>query len=149
MNIYNPPTASQVIGLGTAALKNIGTSGSTVPVCNGAAVTWAAGADFAGNITARADINVWGSTGIPSLNISANTASGGGYLAALGTGDQTIRLVPLNSGGVQAEGAFAATSSRVGSFRIDQAAAAGALVQSHSITISANGTDYKLLATPA
>jgi hypothetical protein len=37
--------------LGTAATKIIGTSGDAVPVLNGAATTWAAGATFGGNLS--------------------------------------------------------------------------------------------------
>ena len=150
MNIYNPPTASQVIGLGTAALKNIGTSGSTVPVCNGAAVTWAAGADFAGNVTARGDVNVWGGNAALAGGITSNSGGGGLYMYANGT-DQNIRIVPSGTGNAQVVGAtgLAAARARLDALRIDQAAAAGAVVQTHTITISANGVDYKLLAVAA
>jgi hypothetical protein len=40
------------LGLGSAALKNTGTSGDAVPVLNGAATTWAAGATFGGTVVA-------------------------------------------------------------------------------------------------
>lgn len=43
-------------GLGTAAVKNTGTSGDAVPVLNGAATTWAAGAAFGGALTSTVSI---------------------------------------------------------------------------------------------
>lgn len=42
--------ARTTLGLGTAAVKNTGTSGDAVPVLNGAAATWAAGATFGGDL---------------------------------------------------------------------------------------------------
>lgn len=43
-------TARSTLGLGTAAVKNTGTSGDAVPILNGAATTWAAGATFGGDL---------------------------------------------------------------------------------------------------
>lgn len=59
-------TQRTTLGLGTAAVKNAGTSGDTVPVCNGAAVTWAAGATFGGKLTLPT--SAWGLAGADGVD---------------------------------------------------------------------------------
>jgi hypothetical protein len=69
------------LGLGTAAVKNTGTSGDAVPVLNGGATTWAAGADFGGIVASN---NAYRSTG---FSVGAGWAGPGyemGYSAGLG-----------------------------------------------------------------
>jgi hypothetical protein len=69
------------LGLGTAAVKNTGTSGDAVPVLNGGATTWAAGADFGGII---ASTNAYRSTG---FSVGAGWTGAGfemGYSSGLG-----------------------------------------------------------------
>lgn len=49
------------LGLGTAAVKNTGTSGDAVPVLNGAATTWANGASFGGVVGTTGILETGGS----------------------------------------------------------------------------------------
>jgi hypothetical protein len=83
------------LSLGSAAQKNTGTSGDAVPVLNGAAVTWAAGATFGGAILLPA-----GSNAAPALAGSADIDTGlvfaGADVLGFATGGQ--RRVTLNGG---------------------------------------------------
>ena len=81
------------LGLGTAAVKNTGVSGDAVPVLNGAAATWGAGASFGGivNTTGLKDAGGYvarfegtGGSGAPTgstgVGFELFTSSGTGYL---------------------------------------------------------------------
>ena len=48
------------LGLGSAATKSVGTSGDAVPVLNGAAASWAAGASFGGSLTIAGNASATG-----------------------------------------------------------------------------------------
>lgn len=143
------------LGLGAAALKNIGTSGDAVPVLNGAATTWAAGATFGGAVsitgtlaaTGRADIaNTVRATGQSSPVSGSGVEmfySGGGYVAAydrtgaaylvLNLHGSTVNLGP-GSGAVSiTSSAFTCPSSTTASAaNVYQASSGSALLRSTS-----------------
>ena len=159
MQINNPQ--------GTAARYNTGTSGAVVPILNGAATTWGAGATFNGTVTGN---NVAAVTGI---YIGGGLAfSKSGDYNVLTDEDSVIKILIGPAGDpttylnnttyafrsldtlttfatINATGLDVLGLARCDNLRIDRAPVAGAVVQSHTITVNLNGTDYKLLCLPA
>ena len=79
--------------LGTASGKNVGTSGDTVPVADGAAVTWANGATFGGPVgigTAPSNpLHVHGTSGLTAIRLSDATNGLLGFPGASASGVMT------------------------------------------------------------
>jgi hypothetical protein len=81
------------LGLGGAAVKSIGTSGDAIPVLNGAATSWAAGASFggnlaiAGNATATGGVTVGGSLGGAASGLNLQYIGGTAYVSGYTGGD--------------------------------------------------------------
>lgn len=84
------PAQRTTLGLGTAALKSTGQSGDAVPILNGTATTWAAGATFGGSI----DLSAGSSFKIDNANVltaqltaindvAVTIATGAGLILAL------------------------------------------------------------------
>lgn len=100
--------------LGTAAVKNTGTSGDAVPVLNGAATTWANAPTFsAGDLTVSAGkALITGSSGDGTLTVSGP----GAVVSFNSTNSNNHKIVYRNAGtivgsaGATASGAFLADS---------------------------------------
>ena len=80
------------LGLGTAAVKNTGTSGDAVPILNGAATTWAAGATFGGVVRTTGILETGGSCARFESTAGPPTGSAGLGLEIIG-GDGSSSLI--------------------------------------------------------
>lgn len=105
------------LGLGTAAVKDTGQSGDALPVCNGPAVSWAAGANF-GNSSPTA-------TASPiSINLGGSYSSTAGRNLKVRLFDDGVTVVGIGVSADQLDYAANATgrhafwlgTSRIGSF---------------------------------
>lgn len=147
-------TARGTLGLGSAALKNIGTSGDAVPLLNGAATTWAAGATFGGNLSvtgrvlatqANAGDEVLSVTGVSgaALIIDIGGASFNvldGNTTRIRTGGGGTTIAEFTSGLVDVTGTL-----QCDALRIDAAPTAAAVAQTHHVPVNINGVVFKLL----
>lgn len=158
MMVFNPVTASQVVGLGTAAVKNTGTSGDAVPVLNGAATTWTNGATFGGNLSGTT-LRMGGS---PFASNDANynylyslNGTVAGYINdAVIYWDRDGHDFRSVSGGttfmsVNATGIDVTGLARCDTLRIDAAPTAETPPATHTAVINLNGTNYKFLCLAA
>lgn len=105
------------LGLGTAAIYPIGTSGTTVPLLN-SANTWAAAQTFSSTING----NTW-TPGTGTLNLTSKTLTISGSVTLAGSDGATLNY---GAGGTLGTGAFAsayilpaATSSTLGGVKPD------------------------------
>lgn len=158
MNIYNPPTASEVIGLGTAAVKNTGTSGDAVPVLNGAIATWAAGAVFgaaidvgAGNLTLTSNGTYFRGTLADGSTVTRYLGLTAGDLCLVGPFDTASESLINGGGGLATFGGSVDVGgeARCNSLRIDAAPSAETPSATHTAVINLNGTAYKFLCLAA
>jgi hypothetical protein len=102
--------ARATLGLGTAATRAVGQTGDAVPVCSGAAVSWANGANFAGDVTVSRS-----GTTAPRLTLVENGGPSGAYVisrlevrggAGIGRGPLTAFHLPSGVGVSTYGGAF-------------------------------------------
>lgn len=103
------PAARANLGLGSAATRDIGTSGDAVPLLGGGATTWAGGASFGGSVTVNGAIDATGNVTLLTNNsflyaknpggtlsrIAGFHVNGNVYLGSVDTIDPTV----LNNGG--------------------------------------------------
>lgn len=85
-DVASAPTARQNLGLGSAALKNTGTNGSSVPLLNGNNI-WSGNQNFAGGVT------ISGSIALGDFTFTGNTISVSGP-------NEDIKLDPSGTGAV-------------------------------------------------
>jgi hypothetical protein len=105
MPLYNPVTASSVSGLGTAAVKNTGTSGDAVPLLNATTNTFGSGG--AGGAVATVAINGGsGSNGGPLIRLNRDGVTTGyiGTDSSLNGGASNDMALHSVSGVVQLHG---------------------------------------------
>ena len=81
-------TASQIAGLGTAALKNTGTSGDTVPLCNSNPTIGDSSLTVGENLTTDNSLNVNGAAG-KNRAIYFNTGGSNRWLLVAGSGAES------------------------------------------------------------
>ena len=154
------------LGLGGAALKATGISGDAVPVLNGGAASWAAGATYGGALSA---LNLHGTvvvaTGAPDLaglpgghHARLLTSGGGAYFqgwdnsstvelptAILGSvvslrHDGTTRLITTATG-IDVTGEVRCDALRIDAAPVAQAGASA----THKLAVNLNGTIFHLL----
>ncbi len=160
-------TAVSTAALGTAAVKNTGTSGDAVPVLNGAATTWANGMTLsAGGFTVTD-----GAVNITRSGTGGHTITGQGVVLKVNSSNSNANLIELQQAGtirgyfganatgpmmadsganlklqVSSTGVDITGEARCDSFRIDVApTVAAAIVSTHKLAISCNGTNYFFL----
>lgn len=107
MPLYNPISAANVSGLGTAALKNTGTSGDAVPILNAAAATF--GTPSAGGGTTQLVVDGGGGTnGGPYFRFNKNAVTVGyvGVDSALNGGTSNDMVIYSTSQVVVSRGTF-------------------------------------------
>lgn len=146
------------LGLGTAAVKNIGTSGDAVPLLN-ASNLWSGTNLFVGGLAGsgsqpfRLNPSDFGS-GKPALIVEQAPTNGmrislydGSYAGALYFratnyvfASGTTAIFSISSTGHDVAG-----EARCDTLRIDASPTAAVVSQSHHVPININGTDYKLL----
>ncbi|HEY0115708.1 MAG TPA: hypothetical protein VGB54_08305 [Allosphingosinicella sp.] len=69
------------LGLGSAAVRPVGTSGDAVPVLNGGATSWSAGASFAGDVAVGGNATLGGASGGTHFINGRATITGGAFSA--------------------------------------------------------------------
>jgi hypothetical protein len=159
-----------VTGLLPIANTTTGTSGAAVPVLNGGATTWAAGAAFGGDLTSSgrvtgADVEASASAvdnvsgGVVRVTSTNGNAGARNWMAGASVnayGDLVIRVSNAKGGNpaTTANGTDVLSLAlgtvdvtgllRCDSFRIDQTPTAATPVPTHTFTISLNGTTYRI-----
>lgn len=109
------------LGLGTAAVKNTGTSGDAVPILNGGATTWDAGATFGGDVKATGAITAagtWAGAG-SGHQVWCDVDSGVGRFGSYDLGAGAYKPMLL------AASKYSLFLSSLGNYANDAAAAAG------------------------
>lgn len=115
-----PAQVRTTLALGTAAVKNTGVSGDTVPVLNGAATTWAAGATFGGFLDVASTIRATGdSTPASGAGMELYYTGGESYILSFDRSGSVYK--PLNMLGSVLRVALGS----LGNYVDDAAAAAG------------------------
>ncbi|MFA9205005.1 MAG: hypothetical protein ACEQSH_00970 [Bacteroidia bacterium] len=137
-NCSGLPNAS-VVGLGTAALQNTGTSGANVPLLNGA--------------------NSWSAQNTFTTSVIASGGGGIGYVFDRTTGATDLwgfyadsGIINLFQGGAGANRVSVSTTgldvngeARCDSLRIDASPSASAAGTTHKLAVNLNGTTYYIL----
>lgn len=121
------------LGLGTAAVKNTGTSGNTIPLLDSAACTWTNGAVFGGGVTLTSG-NITAQGG--HIRVSS-AVSGIGYSTGAGS---TVTQSTSKATGV-------AINRPTGEITLNNAALAAAAVVTFTMTNSALAAGDQLVAT--
>lgn len=96
----NASQLAALLGLGTAAFQNTGSSGQTIPFLNGVNTwsglqTFAGGAAISGTVTVG-NLNVTGTSTLGSGTASPLVVTGTGISANIASGAGTIELLPSN-----------------------------------------------------
>lgn len=96
----NASQLATLLGLGTAAFQNTGSSGQTIPFLNGVNTwsglqTFAGGAAISGTVTVG-NLNVTGTSTLGSGTASPLVVTGTGISANIASGAGTIELLPSN-----------------------------------------------------
>lgn len=134
------------LGLGSAATKDVGTSGDAVPVLNGAATTWAAGMTICGNVNASGQVATGGASSQSSSSVVARKNGNGvefghpdvaGYASNLGATAQFGYPFLAFCAEAEASGNTFRTRGKLGT--VVWSDLSGSLVFSRAINANASG----------